>query len=174
MAAAARAATAAPPATAPPAGQIPRAIDLVLDSLAVRLTEGYEAAVPLLSRALAGVATLGAGTADVDRVLWLTGNRVAGIIAIEVWDYDAGRTLAERQVRVAREAGALVQLQFALNFLAHHLMLAGDLPAAAALLEEDRLVSRMTGVPPIAYTGVLLEALPRERATNWRAGRDDR
>jgi DNA-binding CsgD family transcriptional regulator len=167
VAAAARAATAAPPATAPPTGQLPRAIDVVLDSLAVRLTEGYDAAVPLLSRALAGVARLGAGTADVDRVLWLTGNRVAGIIAIEVWDYDAGRTLAERQVRVARGAGALVQLQFSLNFLAHHLMLAGDLPAAAALLEEDRLVSRMTGVPPIAYTGVLLEAL---RGNEQRTG----
>ena len=51
-----------------------------------------------------------------------------------------------------------MQLQFSLNFLANNLMLAGDLPAAAALLEEDRLISRMTGVPPIAYTGVLLEA----------------
>ena len=145
-------------AAAPPTGEVPRAIDLVLDSLAVRLTEGYEPAAPLLSRAIAAVATLDVGPPDVDRVLWITGNRAAGIIANEVWDYDAGRTLAERQVRVARGAGALVQLQFALNFLANNLVLAGDLPAAAALLEEDRLVSKMTGVPPVAYTGVLLEA----------------
>jgi DNA-binding CsgD family transcriptional regulator len=145
-------------AVATPAGEVPRAIDLVLDSLAVRLTDGYKAAAPLLSKALADVVTLDVGPADVERVLWLTGNRVAGIIAIEVWDYDAGRTLAEQQVRIARNAGALVQLQFSLNFLANNLMLAGDLPAAAALLEEDRLVSRMTGIPPIAYTGVLLEA----------------
>ena len=143
---------------APPAGEPPRAIDLVLDALAVRLTAGYAAAVPLLTGALAAVATLDVGPTDVDRLLWLTGNRAAGIIATEVWDCDAGRTLAERQVRIARDAGALVQLQFALNFLANNLVLAGDLPAAAALLEEDRLVSKMTGVPPIAYTGVLLEA----------------
>ena len=143
---------------APPADEPPRAIDLVLDALAVRLTVGYAEAAPLLTRALAAVATLDVGPADVDRLLWLTGNRAAGIIATEVWDCDAGRTLAERQVRIAREAGALVQLQFALNFLANNLVLAGDLPGAAALLQEDRLVSKMTGVPPIAYTGVLLEA----------------
>jgi DNA-binding CsgD family transcriptional regulator len=153
------AASAKAAAEAPTTGEVPRAIDLVLDSLAIRLTDGYEAAAPLLSRALAAVATLDVGPADVDHVLWLTGNRAAGIIATEVWDYDAGRTLAERQVRVARSAGALVQLQFALNFLANNLVLAGDLSAAAALLEEDQLVSRMTGVPPIAYTGVLLEAV---------------
>ena len=73
-----------------------------------------------------------------DRGLWMAGNRAAGIIANEVWDYDAGRMLAERQVRVAREAGALVQLQFALNFLANRLVLEGELDAAAALVDEDR------------------------------------
>jgi DNA-binding CsgD family transcriptional regulator len=152
------AASAKAAAEAPTSGGVARAIDLVLDSLAVRLTDGYEAAAPLLSRALAEVVTLDVGPADVDHVLWLTGNRAAGIIATEVWDYEAGRTLAERQVRVARRTGALVQLQFVLNFLANNLLLAGELPAAAALLDEDQLVSKMTGVPPIAYTGVLLEA----------------
>jgi DNA-binding CsgD family transcriptional regulator len=151
-------ATAKAASAAPPAGEVPRAIDLLLDALAARLTEGYAAAAPMLSRALAAVATLEVGPTDVDRVLWLVGNPAAGMIATEVWDYEAGRTLAERQVRVARDAGALVQLQFALSFLATNLVLAGDLPAAAALLEEDRLVSKMTGVPTIVYTSVLLEA----------------
>jgi DNA-binding CsgD family transcriptional regulator len=153
LAAAAKAAGAAPPA-----GERPRALDLVLDALALRVTDGYDAAAPLLTRALAAVETLAVGPTDVDRVLWLAGNRAAGIIATEVWDDDAGRRLAERQVRVARDAGALVQLQFALNFLANNLVLSGDLPSVAALLEEDRLVSKMTGVPPIAFTRVLLEA----------------
>jgi DNA-binding CsgD family transcriptional regulator/tetratricopeptide (TPR) repeat protein len=112
----------------------------------------------MLTRALAAVATLEVGP-DVDRVLWLAGSRAAGIIASELWDYEAGRALAERQVQVARDAGALVQLQVALNFLANNLVLAGDLPEAAALLEEDRLVSNMTGVPPIPCTSMLLEAL---------------
>jgi DNA-binding CsgD family transcriptional regulator len=144
---------------APPAGDVPRAIDLLLDALAARLTEGYLAAASILTRALAAVATLEVGPTDVDRVLWLPGSRAAGIIASELWDYEAGRALAERQVRVARDAGALVQLQVALNFLANNLLMAGDLPEAAGLLEEDRLVSNMTGVPPIPCTSMLLEAL---------------
>ena len=41
-----------------------------------------------------------------------------GIVAGELWDDDARYTLAVRQVEVARSAGALVQSQYALNFLA--------------------------------------------------------
>jgi DNA-binding CsgD family transcriptional regulator len=159
MAAAAEAAR-----NAPPSGEAPRAVDLILDALAVRLTDGYVAAAPVLTRALASVTTPGAGEDDADRVLWMAGNRAAGIIANEVWDYDAGRMVAERQVRVAREAGALVQLQFALNFLANRLVLEGELEAAAALVDEDQHLSLMTGVPPLGYTSLLLEALRGDEA----------
>jgi DNA-binding CsgD family transcriptional regulator len=152
--AAARAASAAPPA-----GDSPRVVDLLLDALTARVTEGYAAAAPILTRAMAAVSTLEVGPAEVDSALWLAGSRAAGIIACELWDYEAGRALAERQVRTARDAGALVQLQVALNFLANKLVLAGDLPEAAGLLEEDRLVSNMTGVPPIPCAGMLLEAV---------------
>jgi DNA-binding CsgD family transcriptional regulator len=143
---------------ASPSGDAPRAVDFILEGLAVRLTDGYVAAAPMLTRALASVRTCDAGADDADRVLWMAGNRAAGIIANEVWDYDAGRMLAERQVRVAREAGALVQLQFALNFLANRLVLEGELEAAAALVDEDEHLSQMTGVPPVGYTRLILEA----------------
>src|ERR1700733_15667360 len=85
---------------------------------------------------------------DADDLLWLTGNRLAGLIVTEAWDYEAGLALAERQVTVARESGGLVQLQFALNFLAHHVIVSGDLGGASALLEEERLLSAMTQVTP--------------------------
>ena len=159
MAAAAEAAR-----NASPSGEAPRAVDFILDALAVRLTDGYVAAAPMLTRALASVRTLDADADDADRVLWMAGNRAAGIIANEVWDYDAGRMLAERQVRVAREAGALVQLQFALNFLANRLVLEGELEAAAALVDEDEHLSHMTGVPPLGYTSLLLEAFRGDEA----------
>jgi DNA-binding CsgD family transcriptional regulator len=159
MAAAAEAAR-----NAPPSGEAARAVDLILDALAVRLTDGYVAAAPMLTRALVCVTTLDAGEDDADRVLWMAGNRTAGIIANEVWDYDAGRMLAERQVRVAREAGALVQLQFALNFLANRLVLEGDLEGAAALVDEDQHLSHMTGVAPVGYTSLLLEAFRGDEA----------
>ncbi len=49
---------------------------------------------------------------------------------------------------MARESGALVQLQFALNFLANHVIVSGDLRGASVLLEEERLLSAMTRVTP--------------------------
>jgi DNA-binding CsgD family transcriptional regulator len=158
MAAAAEAAR-----NASPSGEVPRAVDLILDALAVRLTDGYVAAAPMLVRALASVRTRDTND-DADRVLWMAGNRAAGIIANEVWDYDAGRLLAERQVQVAREAGALVQLQFAVNFLANRLVLEGELEAAAALVSEDEHLSQMTGVPPLGYTSLILQAFRGDEA----------
>ena len=80
--------------------------------------------------------------------MWLTGNRLAGLITTEAWDHEAALALAQRQVAVARESGALVQLQFALNFLANNVIVTGDLRGASALLEEERLLSAITLVSP--------------------------
>ena len=117
---AAEAARAAPPAPDPPG-----AVDVVLDALALRLTEGYAAAAPALEQALETVLALEAPAGDLGRWLWLTGARATGLIALELWDADAWHELASRQVRVARESGALVQLQFALNFFARSQLASG-------------------------------------------------
>jgi DNA-binding CsgD family transcriptional regulator len=126
----------------------PRAADLFVNAIATRITEGYAAATPALTVALDAIRDHGLGSDDADDLLWLTGNRLAGLIAIEAWDYETGLALAERQVRMARESGALVQLQFALNFLANNVIVTGDLRGASALLEEERLLSAMTLVTP--------------------------
>ena len=125
----------------------PRTADLVLDAIATRVIEGHAAAAPALAAALDAIRDYGLES-DADDLLWLTGNRLAGLIVTEAWDYEAGLALAERQVSVARDAGALVQLQFALNFLANHLIISGDLRGALTLLEEERLLSTMTQVTP--------------------------
>jgi DNA-binding CsgD family transcriptional regulator len=92
-------------------------------------------------------------------MLWLGGNPFTGYLATELWDFDAGRTLAELQVQRARDAGALVQLQSAANVLAVNELLAGRLADAAALIEEDRMVSDITGNPIVGYAATLLAAL---------------
>jgi DNA-binding CsgD family transcriptional regulator len=149
---------------APPADESPRTADLLLDALARRVTEGYEAAAPMLTRALAAARSHDIGADDVEGLSWLAGNRAAGIIATEAWDYETGRALAERQVRVARDSGALVQLQFALNFLANNVVLTGDIRSAAALVEEERLLSTMTRVAPLGYSSLLLDAFRGDAA----------
>ncbi|HEU5469276.1 MAG TPA: AAA family ATPase [Actinophytocola sp.] len=154
---------AAEAARAAPAAQMPpRAVDLVLDALVTRFTEGYPAAAPLLGPALAAVRDLDTGSEEVGRVLWLLGNRAGGTLATEAWDFECARGLATRQVQLAREVGALVQLQFALNFLAINELLAGDLAGAAAAVEEDRRIAEVTGNPPVGYTAMAVAAFRGE------------
>src|SRR6266567_551365 len=108
--AAAEAARAAPAASEPP-----RAVDVVLDALAIRLTEGYKAGATMLTRALQLLLAEDMGSDEVGRSLWLAASRSTQAIALELWDADAVHTLATRQLEVAREAGALVQLRHALK-----------------------------------------------------------
>ena len=152
LAAAAEAARAAPPGPDPP-----RAVDLLVDAFAIRVTQDHAAAAPELRRALDAVLALDVG-GDVGRWLWLTGLRAGAIAALELWDGDAWHALAERQVRVARDMGALVMLQFGLQFLARSHLLAGDLAAAARAIEEERALAEATGTTPVAYTEMSLAA----------------
>jgi DNA-binding CsgD family transcriptional regulator len=141
---------------APPAAGTPRPADVLLDALAIRLTQGYGAAAPVMTRALDMILAVDPGTGlDVSDWLWLLGARAGGILAIELWDADAVYTLAARQVQVARDAGALVHLQFALNFLTTPHLLAGELATAADLLDEERLLADATGNRPVAYTRMM-------------------
>lgn len=148
----------------PPTDEHARTADLLLDALARRVTEGYEGAAPAMTRALAAVSAEVRGPHDVERTLWMAGSRAAGIIATETWDYQTGRELAERQVSVARRSGALVQLQFALNFLANNVVLSGDMRRTAELVEEERVLSTMTGVTPVGYSSLLLDAFRGDAA----------
>src|SRR5207244_8970255 len=147
------AAAARPPPAAP---EPPRAVDVVLDALVIRLTEGYEAAAPLLARALELLLAQNMGSDEVGRSLWLAASRSTQAIAIELWDADAVHTLAARQLEVAREAGALVQLRLALNFLGGTLVHSGELATAELLFDEDRLVAEATGNQPVLYNDVLV------------------
>lgn len=149
---------AAAAATPPPADSDPPA-DLLLQALALRFTRGYSAAAPHLTKALAQARETDIGADDVGSWLWLAGNRASGIVAIELWDFDTAFELARQQDRMARETGALVQLQFALNFRANLECLTGDLTAVAGLVEEERQIAAATGNPRVRYGGLLLEAL---------------
>jgi DNA-binding CsgD family transcriptional regulator len=144
---------------APPGPEPPRAADVLLDGFALRLTGGYAAAAPAMTR---GVELILAQTDDTDleagNWFWPVGVSAGQMAAQELWDAESSRALAVRVTQAARDAGALVVLQFALNFLAVPHLLAGELATAAELIEEDRLIADATGNPPIAYTDMLLAA----------------
>jgi ATP/maltotriose-dependent transcriptional regulator MalT len=144
---------------APPAPEPPRASDILLDALALRFTRGYAAAVPALTRALELLLALGSSPGEARRWLWLAGARSASsLIAMELWDFESWHALAVGAAQFARDTGAFVHLQFALNFLARAHLLAGELAAAAELLDEDRLIADATGNPPVAFATMALAA----------------
>ncbi len=148
----AEAARAAPTGTSPP-----RTVDLLLDAFAIRLTDGYAAAAPTLARALE-LLLADASNENVGRRLSASRSRDSNIVALEMWDDDALHRLAVRQVQAARETGALVQLQFALSFLARSHMLAGDLTAATLMIDEARLIAEATGNPALVNAPMILAA----------------
>jgi tetratricopeptide (TPR) repeat protein len=138
---------------APRSPQPARAPDLLLDGLAVLITDGYPAGVPLLKRAVS--AFRGEDISMLEEVRWLW---VACHATIVVWDHEIWHTLSARQVQLAREAGALAVLPMALNSLAAALVWPGDFAAAAALIAEAETLTEATGSQLPPYSALALAA----------------
>src|SRR5207302_4186081 len=94
---------------APAASQPPSAPDLLLDGLALLITEGYAAAAPTLKRALSAFSSEDISTDEELRWLWL-----ACPAAQILWDDRSWDLLSTLHVQLARDAGALGVLLFAL------------------------------------------------------------
>ena len=124
-----------------------------------------------MTRALELLLAQDIGSDEVGRSLWLAASRSTQAIAVELWDADAVHTLATRQLEVAREAGALVQLRLALNFLGGSLVHSGELAMAELLFDEDRLVAEATGNQPVTYSDVAARGLARPGGEGDRAAR---
>src|SRR5207247_4376033 len=90
---------------APPPKPPERAADLLLNGLALLITDGAAAGTPALRKALTAFGTDEIGTEEGLRWLWLAA-RAAGYI----WDYENWDSLTRRQVRLGRESGALAVL----------------------------------------------------------------
>jgi hypothetical protein len=92
--AAAEAARAAPPGPEPT-----RAVDVLLEAFALRLTHGYAAATPLLTRALELSLALDATDDDADLWRWLAAGRASAIVALELWNAESWHALAAVQAQ---------------------------------------------------------------------------
>jgi len=145
---------------APPGPEPPRLIDLLLDGLATRFTEGYVAGVSPLRRALhAFRGEARRSEDDITPWLWL-----AWLVAGDLWDDEMWHELATRAVRLAREAGALTVLPVVLSYRAAVHVHAGEFAAASALIEEAYSITEATGNAPLSYTSLVLAAWRGEEA----------
>ncbi|HEX6655644.1 MAG TPA: AAA family ATPase, partial [Candidatus Limnocylindria bacterium] len=133
----------------PPAGD-PRPLDVLLDGLALLITEGHAAATPTLQRAAKALADTTAE--DVLRWGWMATGASAA-----VWDFEGMRGTASRTVQLLRDAGALAQLPVPLAVLGSLTVWSGDFVGATWLIAEAEGVSAATGSPmaPLAVLSLL-------------------
>jgi DNA-binding CsgD family transcriptional regulator/tetratricopeptide (TPR) repeat protein len=126
-----------------------RAPDLLLDGLALLVTEGYATGAPALRRALLAARSQDISAEEGLGWLWL-----AEMAAVAVWDDETWHILVSRHVKLARDAGALSELPLAVlsRYLLHaH---AGELEQAAALIAEAQAVADATGSQLGPYGGL--------------------
>jgi len=140
---------------APPPPGPARPPDLLLDGLALLVTEGFPAGAPVLRQAVSAFRGTDVSREEKLRRLWL-----ACYIAGLVWDYASWDVLSDRQVRFARDAGALITLPIAYNIRAGIHLFAGEFAEAASMVAQAESVTEATG-SSIAQYGALAPAVFR-------------
>ena len=143
----------------PPPADPPRTVDLVLDGLAMIVTDGPSVAAPTLRRALTAFAGEDITAEEAFRWGWQ-----AQAAASALWDDDAWRVMLVRQVRLAREAGALDELPVILGALGTAVAWSGDFAAASALVLEADAICEATGSRAAPFTAMMLASLRGRQA----------
>ena len=138
---------------APPPPGPTRGPDLLLDGLALVICEGYPAGAPVLRRAVSAFRGTDVSREEGLRWLWL-----ACRAALIVWDYASFDVLSDRQVTLARDAGALIMLPIAFNMRSTARLYAGEFTEAASLVAQAESVTEATGSSIAPYGAVALAA----------------
>jgi DNA-binding CsgD family transcriptional regulator len=123
---------------------------LLLRGLAIRLTDGYAAAAPVLKEALRHY------RAQPQQLDWLGVSY--NIVAMDLWDDEAWFELASGEVQLARASGTLSWLPFALDYLAEIHLQTGELAQAEALLAEGEHIDPGIRAATLPYIPLLLAA----------------
>jgi DNA-binding CsgD family transcriptional regulator len=143
-------------ASAPPPGPA-RGPDLLLNGLALLVTEGYTAGAPVLRQAVSAFRGTDISREEALHWLWLACH-AAGM----VWDYDSWDVLSDRQVKLARDAGALIPFPIAFNTRAGVQLFAAEFTEADSMVAQAESVTEATG-SSIAPYGALALAVFRGR-----------
>jgi len=134
----------------PPGRGAPRPVDVLLDGLALVITEGSAAAAATLMRA--GRIVAAADISVEDSLSW---GWMAQSASALVWDFEGMLAISARQVELIRGAGALAQLPVHLAFLGSVTAWSGDFAGAASLIAEAESVAAVTGSPMAPPLGAL-------------------
>jgi DNA-binding CsgD family transcriptional regulator/tetratricopeptide (TPR) repeat protein len=112
------------------------ASELLLDGLALLVTDGWTSGTAVLKEAIKAFRADGGGVDEQLRWSWVAGG-AAGVI----WDYENWDVLTAREERLARDTGALTVLPITLSIRAGVRALAGDLAEASFLVDQVQVVT---------------------------------
>jgi len=144
---------------APPSPGPARGPDLLLDGLALVISEGYPAGAPVLQRAVSAFRGTDVSREEGLRWLWL-----ACRAALIVWDHDSCDVLSGRQIAFARHAGALITLPIVFNMRATVHTFAGEFAEAASMVAQADSVTEVTGSSIAPYGALALAAFRGQEA----------
>lgn len=148
---------------APPPPGPPGPADLLLDGLVASYAEDYASGVPGLRRALEAFCSdepaRAEGASDDRQWLWL-----ASRVALRAFDDELLYELAQRNVRVARETGALSTLSVALPFLSVVSVLVGESARAVDLVAEEAAIRQVTGGVTLRFGHLMVAAWRGQQA----------
>jgi DNA-binding CsgD family transcriptional regulator len=131
----------------------PRPPDLLLDGLALAISDGRPVAAPTLGRA---VRAFGSQRVSAEQALrW---GVLASAAAVTLWDFESWGVVSTRQIELARGAGALGLLSVALAGQGMVLTWRGEFEAAETLSLEADAVTEATGTRIAPYGAMLLAA----------------
>ena len=136
----------------------PRAAGLLLDGLALLVTDSPAAAAPVLRQALSAFA--GPDVPVAERLRW---SWMASVASLPLWDVEGWRLIVP-PLQLARDVGALDQLPILLSVLAGAAVSRGDLAAAASLIAEADAAREATGARLAAYAAMVLAAFRGSQA----------
>jgi hypothetical protein len=150
--------SAAPPERCP-GRRDPSPTELLLDGLALIITDGLAAAAPTLRQAVSLFAGDGISAGDRLRRGW-----IALAAPLMLWDYEGYRAILARQVDLIRSAGALDRLPIELVSAGLVAAWSGDFGLAATLNTESELVCEATGSRIAPYAALMLACLRGNQA----------
>jgi DNA-binding CsgD family transcriptional regulator len=129
------------------------ASDFLLRGLTVSVEGDYAQALPHFRSGLAASSSETTSASGL-RSLWLK-----SLVAAHVWEDQQWLWLSDRYLELARGSGALAELPLALSARAMALSYVGDLDTAESVVEEQQVVTELSGsrLPP--YGGMCLAAM---------------
>jgi DNA-binding CsgD family transcriptional regulator len=149
--------------SAPPSSHPWQPFDLLLDALALLITEGRAAAAPALRRASSAFAAAAETPAE-NSFRWTA---LPPIPAYVLWDDESWYAINARQLTLAREAGALARVPMGLITGAVIDAWSGEFAKAAEATAEADAIVEATGTRLAPYAAMLLVALQGREADGF-------